>query len=96
MKKNRNAFFNENAYMYQNSMMGYPNIIKTTYLVDPTAKYDTLDIHYAFTDSNESVQKSEKDITLVCVDDGSHTAMKALITAVNAKLPTDKQIAAWT
>ena len=77
-------------------MMGYPNIIKTTYLVDPTAKYDTLDIHYAFTDSNESVQKSERDITLVCVDDGSHTAMKALITAVNAKLPTGKQIAAWT
>lgn len=73
-------------------MMGYPNVIKTTYLVDPTAKYDTLDIHYAFTDSNEGVQKSEKDITLVCVDDGSHTVMNALITAVNALLPTDKQI----
>ena len=26
MKKNRNAFFNENTYMYQNSMMGYPNM----------------------------------------------------------------------
>lgn len=75
-------------------MMGYPNVIKTTYLVDPTAKYDTLDIHYAFTESNEGVQKSEKDITIVCVDDGSHTDMKALITAVNALLPTDKQIAA--
>lgn len=75
-------------------MMGYPNVIKTTYLVDPTAKYDTLDIHYAFTDSNEGVQKSEKDITIVCVDDGKHTSMKALITAVNALLPTDKQIAA--
>lgn len=75
-------------------MMGYPNVIKTTYLVDPTAKYDTLDIHYAFTDSNEDVQKSEKDITIVCVDDGSHTDMKALIAAVNALLPTDKQIAA--
>ena len=75
-------------------MMGYPNVIKTTYLVDPTAKYDTLDIHYAFTDSNEGVQKSEKDITIVCVDDGSHTGMKALIAAVNALLPTDKQIAA--
>ena len=75
-------------------MMGYPNVIKTTYLVDPTAKYDTLDIHYAFTDSNEGVQKSEKDITIVCVDDGSHTDMKALIAAVNALLPTDKQIAA--
>lgn len=75
-------------------MMGYPNVIKTTYLVDPTAKYDTLDIHYAFTDSNEGVQKSEKGITIVCVDDGKHTAMKALITAVNALLPTDKQISA--
>lgn len=77
-------------------MMGYPNVIKTTYLVDPTAKYDTLDIHYAFTESNEGVQKSEKDITIVCVDDGKHTDMKALITAVNALLPTDKQIAALT
>lgn len=75
-------------------MMGYPNVIKTKYLVDPEAKYDTLDIHYAFTDSNEGVQKSEKDITIVCVDDGSHTDMKALIAAVNALLPTDKQIAA--
>lgn len=75
-------------------MMGYPNVIKTTYLVDPTAKYDTLDIHYAFTESNEGVQKSEKDITIVCVDDDSHTDMKALIAAVNALLPTDKQIAA--
>lgn len=75
-------------------MMGYPYVIKTTYLVDPDAKYDTLDIHYAFTDSNEGVQKSERDITLVCVDDGSHTAMKALISAINALLPTDKQIAA--
>lgn len=75
-------------------MMGYPNVIKTEYLVDPDSKYDTLDIHYAFTDSNEGVQKSEKDITLVCVDDGSHTAMKALINAVNALLPTDKKIAA--
>ena len=75
-------------------MMSYPNVIKTKYLVDPEAKYDTLDIHYAFTDSNEGVQKSEKDITIVCVDDGSHTDMKALIAAVNALLPTDKQIAA--
>lgn len=75
-------------------MMGYPNIIPTKYLVDPDSKYDTLDIHYAFTDSNEGVQKSEKDITIVCVDDGSHTDMKALISAVNALLPTNKQIPA--
>ena len=74
-------------------MMGYPHVIKTTYLADPEAKYDTLNIHYAFTDSNEGIQKSEKDITIACVNDGSHTAMKALITAINKLLPADKQIA---
>ena len=63
--------------------MGYPNFIKTTYLIDPTKKYDTLDIHYAYIGDNESVQKSERTITLVCEDDGSHTAMKALIAAIN-------------
>lgn len=63
--------------------MGYPNIIHTTYLADPNAVYDTLDIHYFYTGSNESVQKSEKTITLVAVDDGSHTAMNALIAAIN-------------
>ena len=63
--------------------MGYPNIIKTTYLVNPSAVYDVLDIHYFYTGSNESVQKSEKTITLVTVDDGSHTAMNALIDAIN-------------
>lgn len=63
--------------------MGYPNTIKTTYLADPDAIYDTLDIHYFYTGSNESVQKSEKTITLIAVNDGSHTAMNALIGAIN-------------
>lgn len=64
--------------------MGYPNIIKTTCLADPDAIYDTLDIHYFYTGSNESVQKSEKTITLVAVNDGKHTIMDALIKAINA------------
>lgn len=64
--------------------MGYPNIIPTKYLVDPTQKYDTLDIHYYYSGNNESVQKSERTITLVCKDDGSHTDMKALVAAINA------------
>lgn len=63
--------------------MGYPNIIKTTYLADPDAAYDTLDIHYFYTGSNESVQKSEKTITLIAVNDGKHTVMNALIEAIN-------------
>lgn len=63
--------------------MGYPNIIKTTYLADPDKSYDTLDIHYFYTGSNESVQKSEKTITLIAVNDGKHTTMNALIAAIN-------------
>lgn len=63
--------------------MGYPNNITTTYLVDPSKKYDTLDIHYSYIGSNESVQKSERTITIVCEDDGEHTSMEALVAAVN-------------
>lgn len=63
--------------------MGYPNNIVTTYLVDPSTKYDVVDIHYSYIGSNESVQKSEKTITLVAVDDGNHTAINALIGAIN-------------
>ena len=44
--------------------MGYPNNIDTTYLVNPDLKYNTIDIHYAYVGSNESVQKSEKTLTL--------------------------------
>lgn len=44
----------------------YPNNIETEYLADPTKGYSTFDIHYAYTGSNECVQKSEKTITIVC------------------------------
>lgn len=63
--------------------MGYPNNFETVYLVDPSKKYDTLNIHYAYEGSNEAIQKSEKDMTIVCENDGSHTAIKALISAIN-------------
>ena len=62
-------------------MMGYPNIIKTEYLVDPEAAYDVIDIHYAFTDSNEGVQKSEKTITIVGKT-GSLTTLKNTLDSV--------------
>ena len=44
--------------------IGFPNNIPTTYLVDPTVKYNVIDIHYAYVGSNESVQKSEKTLSL--------------------------------
>lgn len=46
-------------------MMGFPNVIRTKYLVDPDTEYNVIDLHYAYVGSNESVQKSEKDITIV-------------------------------
>lgn len=49
--------------------MGYPNTIETKYLVDETKEYTVLDIHYSYTGANESVQKSEKDITIVTVSE---------------------------
>jgi hypothetical protein len=33
--------------------------------VDETKTYDVIDIHYAYVGSNESVQKSEKTLTIV-------------------------------
>lgn len=68
--------------VYRN--MGWPNVIHSTYLVDPSQKYDTLDITYYWSGPNEDVQKSQRTMTLVAVDDGSHTAMDALISAINS------------
>lgn len=61
--------------------IGFPHNIATTYLVDPTKTYYTLDIHYACVGNNESAQKSEKDITIVCAD---KTKFNEIVTAFNA------------
>lgn len=39
--------------------------IPTKYMVDPSATYDMLDIHYSYQGSCEDIQKSEKDVTIV-------------------------------
>lgn len=68
--------------------VGFPNNIVTTYLVDPTVKYNVIDIHYAYVGSNESVQKSEKTITLVVPKVGannqtSNKLANSIISAIN-------------
>nr|UVM96623.1 MAG: hypothetical protein [Bacteriophage sp.] len=68
--------------------VGYPNNIPTTYLVDPTVKYNVIDIHYAYVGSNESVQKSEKTITLAVPKIGysnivSNALANDIIAAIN-------------
>lgn len=76
----------ERGDMYRG--IGYPNNIPTTYLVDPTVKYNVIDIHYAYVGSNESVQKSEKTITLVVPKVGatnsvSNELANDIINAIN-------------
>lgn len=66
--------------------------INTKLLVDPTDKYDVINIHYYFVDSLGGAQKSEKDITIVipdgetlaCTDAGgaSYTSASALASAI--------------
>lgn len=68
----------ERGDMYKG--IGFPHNIVTTYLVDPTKKYYTFDIHYAYVGNNESVQKSEKDITIVCSD---KKEFNKIVTAFN-------------
>nr|DAI06240.1 MAG TPA: Structural protein [Crassvirales sp.] len=68
--------------------VGFPNNIPTTYLADPTVKYNTIDIHYAYVGGNESVQKSEKTITLaipkVGADNKTGNALaNSIIAAIN-------------
>lgn len=60
--------------------VAFPHNIPTTYLVDPTKTYYTFDIHYAYVGNNESVQKSEKDITIVC---SNKTEFNKIVTAFN-------------
>lgn len=61
--------------------IGWPNIIPTKYMVDASKEYHVLDIHYAYVGSNESVQKSEKDITIVCADKAE---LNKIVAAVNS------------
>lgn len=54
--------------------------INTQYLAKPDVDYCTIDIHYSFVDSNEGVQKSEKDVYLV----GEKAVINEIVAAINA------------
>lgn len=73
--------------LYRN--MGWPNVIHTTYLVDPTQKYDVLDINYYWAGGAEDVQKSPRTLTLVAINDGEHNTMNGLIKAIKDKSGLD-------
>ena len=71
-------YMKERADQYGN--IGWPNVVHTEYLVEPEKAYNTIDIHYAYVGSNEAIQKSEKDITIVA--DSTVTGMAGLANSL--------------
>lgn len=82
----------ERGDKYRN--IGWPNAVPSKCVADaPTdsAAYNILQIHFAFTDSNEGVQKSEKDITIAIPMDtpvaaGTGTSAVTVVTSINKLL----------
>ena len=75
----------------QYRLINWPDYVPTEYLVDPTQEYDVIDIHYSYIGSNESVQKSEKDIKLIVPAGKANDiskAINALITASGIQINT--------
>jgi hypothetical protein len=66
----------ERGDIYRN--VGWPVVVPTTYLVDESKEYDSLDIHYYYEGAGENPQKSEKDLTIV--------AESAVMTSLVTKL----------
>lgn len=67
--------------------MGFPNNINTTYLVSPSTEYNVIDITFAYSGENESVQESRKVLSLLVPAVGSTVANKvALANEVIAAL----------
>lgn len=64
-------FHGERADQYRK--VGWPDYIPTEYMVDPTKEYDYVQIHYSYIGSNESCQKSEKDLTFLVPRVGNET-----------------------
>lgn len=75
----------ERADQYR--MMGYPNIIRTKYKIDPTKEYDVVDICYFYSDNKEGVQRSEKVIT-VAIPANAGAGAKFIVEALNGTAET--------
>ena len=68
----------ERGDQYRNA--GWPHVIPTTYLVDPTKQYNVLELHYAFIDTGVNSYRTEKEITIVS---DSAEELNKFITAFN-------------
>ena len=73
--------FGERADVYRG--MGYPNNFDFRPLVNPNSEngYDAIEIHFAYQGSCEDIQKSEKDITIIC-EAGDKSITDSLFSAI--------------
>lgn len=79
----------------QYGAVGYPDNIETEYLVKPDTDYHFINIHYYTDESNENVQRSEKDLVIMVADitdGGLMFSTNTLATELNKYLPVDKQL----
>ena len=82
-------YMGERADQYRG--VGFPNVIKTTYLVDPTIEYNFIELDYFYQGSGIDVQKSQKHITLVIPAEGDTiedkvTLVNSIIEAINTSV----------
>lgn len=72
-------------------MVGFPDVVETTYIIDPALEYNYLDIHYSYLGNGIHYYKSEKDITLAFPKVGvtnsvSNALANSVIGAINSEL----------
>lgn len=72
--------------MFRN--VGWPRSINTKYMVDPTADYDVIDIHYFYQGTGVSSQQSEKEITLIVPNPNT-----SILTAIETIVGSNKIVA---
>lgn len=66
--------------------MGWPNVVETKGVLDPKTAYTVFTIHYAHVDSNEAVQKSEKDMVIVATTTDAAAVEEAIEGAFDVTL----------
>lgn len=73
----------ERGDVYRN--IGWPNVVPTRYLVNPTSNYDVVDVQFYWAGDAEDVQKSPRTLTLVVpAGQGSTVAAKlSTITGIS-------------
>lgn len=67
-------------------MVGYPDYVKTDYIVDPTADYNVLVVHFAYKGANSDSHKSEKDLIIAAKNLTTlETIAKAIVSATGVE-----------